>query len=205
MSAARPTRAGLRRLAAALAITALVAAGCGGDDDDASTPADEPAPAGDVAAEEDTSTDIEGLVIKEDLDAGHARGELPYSSLTPVGGNHNPFWQKCGHYTVEIPAERAVHSLEHGAVWIAYAPETDVTGLETLVASDEHLLMSPVERLDVPLMISAWGAQVAVDGPDDPRIATFIETYIRQGPEAAPCVGGGVGEPPTDIGPGLDA
>lgn len=198
-----------RRAFAAFAIAVLVAAGCGGDDDDAQGQVD-PTPMEqrsdeDVAADEVASGDIEGLVITDDLDAGHSRGELPYSSLTPVGGNHNPFWQKCGHYTVEVPAERAVHSLEHGAVWIAYSPGTDVSGLEPLVAADEHLLMSPVDGLDVPLMISAWGAQVAVDGPDDPRIAAFIDTYIRNGPEAAPCVGGGVGEPPTDIGPGLDA
>ena len=106
---------------------------------------------------------------------------------------------------VEVLVERVVYSFEYGAVWIVYLLGTDVSGLEPLVAADEHLLMSPVDGLDVPLMISAWGAQVAVDGPDDPRIAAFIDTYIRNGPEAAPCVGGGVGEPPTDIGPGLDA
>lgn len=181
-----------RRVAAVCVAAVLVAAGCGGDDDDASS--------SDTAA-----ADIEGLVVKEDLDAGHVRGELPYSSLTPMGGNHNPFWQKCGHYTVEIPAERAVHSMEHGAVWIAYRPGTDVSTLEPVVAADEHLLMSPVDGLEVAVMVSAWGAQVAVDGADDPRIAAFIEAHVRKGPEAAPCVGGGVGEPPTDIGPGLDA
>lgn len=200
----------IRRALATLTVVALAAAGCGGDDDDVVQDQVDPTPMEersdeDVADDEVTSGDIEGLVLQEDLEAGHSRGELPYSSLTPVGGNHNPFWQKCGHYTVEIPAERAVHSLEHGAVWIAYQPGTDVSALEPLVAADEHLLMSVVDGLDVPLMISAWGAQVAVDGPGDPRIATFIETYIRNGPEAAPCVGGGVGEPPTDIGPGLDA
>ena len=77
-----------RRAFAALAIAALVAAGCGGDDDDAQGQVD-PTPMEqrsdeDVAADEVASGDIEGLVITDDLDAGHSRGELPYSSLTPI-------------------------------------------------------------------------------------------------------------------------
>ncbi|MEM7288442.1 MAG: DUF3105 domain-containing protein [Actinomycetota bacterium] len=197
-----------RRRAAALAVALLVAAGCGGDDDDA-TSADAGAEVGtedaDVEADEVDAAEIDGLVLSEGLSAGHARGELEYPSLTPVGGDHNPFWQKCGQYTVEIPAERAVHSLEHGAVWIAHQPGVDVSSLEAVVAGDQWMLMSPIEGLGSPLVVSAWGAQITADDADDPRIAAFIDAYIRRGPEAAPCVRGGVGEPPTDIGPGLDA
>ena len=188
-----------RRLFAALAVVILVASGCGGDDDDAAGTDTSGADAGEVR-----SVSIEGLVVTGELSAGHQEGELDYESLTPVGGDHNPLWQKCGHYTVEIPAERAVHSLEHGAVWIAHQPGTDVSGLEPVVAGDQWLLMSPVAGLETAIVVSAWGAQVAVDGPDDPRIGAFIDRFLRQGPEDAPCVRGGVGEPPSDPGPGLD-
>lgn len=193
-----------RRILAAVALVAVVAAGCG-DDDDAGgpvpmeesdrtpAPAAEPLPAG-----------IDGLQTFGDLTAGHERGDLEYPTNPPVGGDHSPFWQACGVYTVEIYEERAVHSLEHGAVWIAHEPGLDVAALESLVAADAHLLMSPVDGLPAPIVVSAWGAQVAVDGVDDPRIEAFVAQYVRQGPENAPCVGGGVGVPPTDIGPDLD-
>ena len=192
----------MRRLVAAAAVLTLVAAGCGGDDDEATPMAERDQT--EVAADEVRSVGIDGLVVTGELTAGHSEGELEYDSLTPVGGDHNPLWQKCGYYTVEIPTERAVHALEHGAVWIAYQPDVDVAALEPLVAADEWLLMSPVPGIESPLVLSAWGAQVAVDGPDDPRVQAFIDSYIRRGPENAPCVGGGVGEPPTDPGPSLD-
>jgi hypothetical protein len=181
-----PTTVTLRFLAG-LAVAVFVAAGCGGDD-----AAVEPEP------------DIDGLVTYGDLSAEHETGELTYDTVPPVGGDHNPFWQACGYYTVPVYLERAVHSMEHGAVWIAYTPGTEVSTLVPTVQGDDHLLMSPVDGLDAPLVLSAWGAQVSVDGPDDPRITAFIDQFVRQGPESAPCVGGGVGVPPEDIGPGLD-
>ena len=33
-------------------------------------------------------------------------------------GEHNPVWQNCGFYNKPVRDESAVHSLEHGAVWI---------------------------------------------------------------------------------------
>jgi hypothetical protein len=197
----------MRRLVAVLVTTALVLAACGGDDDDDAaadpTPMEEsdrtPAPAADPGP-----AGIEGLQTFGDLSAGHERGDLDYPTNPPVGGDHSPFWQACGVYAVEIYEERAVHALEHGAVWIAHTPGLDVSALEPLVSTDQHLLMSPVEGLDAPIVLSAWGAQVAVDGVDDPRIEAFVAEFVRQGPENAPCVGGGVGVPPADIGPDLD-
>ncbi len=42
--------------------------------------------------------------------------------VPPVGGEHNPTWQTCGIYDQPINNENAVHSMEHGAVWITYRP-----------------------------------------------------------------------------------
>ncbi len=198
----------MKRLLVALTALALVAAACGGDDDAEST--DEPVPmeerdaddiAEDAPAEGD---DIEGLMLYPDQSAGHEGGDLDYPQNPPVGGDHSPLWQKCGAYTVEVPEERVVHSMEHGAVWLAYEPGLDVSSLELTVTADEHLLMSPVQGLAAPIVLAAWGAQLEVDGPDDPRIDAFIARFVRQGPEGAPCVGGGVGQPPDDPGPALD-
>ena len=40
-----------------------------------------------------------------------------------MGGDHFARWLACDVYDEEVPAELAVHSLEHGAVWVTYDPE----------------------------------------------------------------------------------
>jgi hypothetical protein len=46
------------------------------------------------------------------------QGEIP-----PAGGTHNDRWQNCGLYDAPVPWENAVHSLEHGTIWISYRPD----------------------------------------------------------------------------------
>ena len=63
--------------------------------------------------------------------------------------NHNPVWQNCQYYDTAVPNERAVHSLEHGAVWITYAPETsqaDRDVLKALADTGDHIIVSRVRR-----------------------------------------------------------
>src|SRR3954464_246514 len=52
----------------------------------------------------------------------HKEGPLTYKLNPPVGGDHNEAWQNCmgDIYDAPIANEHAVHSLEHGAVWITY-------------------------------------------------------------------------------------
>src|SRR5215217_4832137 len=50
-------------------------------------------------------------------------GEVDYAQTPPVGGAHKPVWPNCGFYDEPIRDENAVHSLEHGAVWITYSPD----------------------------------------------------------------------------------
>jgi hypothetical protein len=79
-----------------------------------------------------------------------------------------------------------VHSLEHGAVWVTYDPER-VTGgdLDALrdAMPNSYMILSPFEGLEAPVVASAWGVQVALDGVDDPRLREFIIKY-RQSPNA---------------------
>jgi hypothetical protein len=56
----------------------------------------------------------------------HVTTPVTYTESPPVGGPHDPEWADCTGtvYTVDIRHENALHSLEHGAVWIAYNPDT---------------------------------------------------------------------------------
>ncbi len=126
----------------------------------------------------------------------HVEGRVDYEESPPVGGEHNPAWLNCGVYDEPVPDEHAVHSLEHGTVWITYDPDLpdgEVAKLEDLTP-DTFGLLSPYKG-DMPgkIVLSAWNHQLSVDSADDPRIEGFIREY-RQGPQTpepgAACTGG---------------
>ena len=114
-------------------------------------------------------------------------------------------WLNCGIYDQPVPDVNAVHSLEHGAVWITYAPSlaaTDVHALGALVASkydgaQRYVILSPYPGLPAPAVATAWGHQLSLQSPSDPRIGQFID-YFREGPqdlEPGAACSGGVGSP----------
>ena len=112
--------------------------------------------------------------------ANHKSGVLTYPVSPPVGGAHNPVWQNCmgDVYTAPIAKENAVHSLEHGAVWITYKPGLDQADIDTLkskVEGKDYLFMSPYTGLDKNISLQGWGFQLKVDSAADPRIDEFIK------------------------------
>lgn len=120
--------------------------------------------------------------------------------LPPVGGVHHDAWQTCGIYTEPIRPENAVHSIEHGAVWITYQPDlpaAQIEQLQALVRNEPYLLLSPYPGQRSPIALTAWAVQLEVDSAIDERIETFIRRY-RLGP-STPERGGacrdGVGNP----------
>ena len=130
----------------------------------------------------------------------HTEGEVDYAQSPPVGGEHNPVWQNCGFYKEPVTDELAVHSLEHGAVWITYQPDLpqdEVEMLRDLAQSNSYVLVSPYPDQDSPMIASAWGKQLSLESAEDSDLEWFIKTY-SQGAEApepeAPCTGG-VGQP----------
>jgi len=130
----------------------------------------------------------------------HVEGSVDYAQTPPVGGDHSPQWQNCGFYSSRIRNENAVHSMEHGAVWITYKQDIqqDQTHrIRQLAAGQTHVLASSYPDLPAAVVVSAWGRQLRLDSADDPRLEQFIR-YFKQGPTTpepgAPC-SGGVGSP----------
>ncbi len=126
----------------------------------------------------------------------HTEGEVDYAQSPPVGGEHNPIWQNCGFYDEPVGNEYAVHSLEHGAVWITYGPDLpqgEVERLRDLAQSEDYVLVSLYPDLDSPVVASAWGKQLSLKSAEDPDLERFIRAYVQgsQTPErGAPCSGG---------------
>lgn len=139
---------------------------------------------------------IEGAVEYEDLTRDHVSGTVAYEQSPPVGGDHNPAWANCNYYDTIIPDENAVHSLEHGAVWITHdesLSEDDLRTLEDLAGENPYLMVSPYPGQDSPVVLSAWGVQLSLDSLDDERLPVFLTKYLQgeQTPEpGAACSNG---------------
>jgi hypothetical protein len=143
---------------------------------------------------------IEGLETFEGLTQNHVAGPVDYPQNPPVGGDHAAAWQNCGFYPDPVGDENAVHSLEHGAVWITHDPDlpaADVETLRGLADANNYVLVSPKDGLPSPVVASAWGLQVQLDGVDDDRLPVFLQAYVRgpQTPEPGAACTSGVGTP----------
>lgn len=129
----------------------------------------------------------------------HVRGAVTYDQRPPVGGRHAPMWQNCGFYAAPIPDQQGVHSLEHGAVWVTYQPDLSDSALSKLreLARERHVLVTPYEGLDRPVVASSWGRQLRLRSVDDARLERFVSAFrlSSRAPESGgPCTGG-VGTP----------
>lgn len=144
----------------------------------------------------EASTPPPGVQTFANLARNHVNGPVQYPQNPPVGGNHNPVWLNCGIYSSPVPNENAVHSMEHGAVWITYQPNlpaNEVSALQKLVGKNTYVILSPYPGLPAPVVASAWGVQAKYANASDPNLARFMN-YYRQGPQTpeqgAACDGG---------------
>lgn len=146
------------------------------------------------------SADLSSVQQFSDLSRDHVIQNVTYPQTPPVGGPHNAIWQNCGIYDKPVQNEHAVHSLEHGAVWITYQPDLpadQVEKLRSLIQGHSYALLSPYPNLPSKIVISAWGLQLKVDSAADPRLPAFIAKYEQgsQTPEPGALCRGGVGDP----------
>jgi len=117
----------------------------------------------------------------------HVAGKIEHKEKPPLGGAHNVAWQNCGIYDAPIHNEHAVHSLEHGAVWITFRPDLPADEVQVLrgLAADDYMLLSPYPGLDAPVVASAWNHQIRLNGARDPGLNAFIAKY-KNNPETTP-------------------
>lgn len=138
---------------------------------------------------------IDGLKEYTVSSANHTQNPVTYPQHPGIGGDHFPVWQNCGIYREPVQETAAVHSMEHGAVWISYNGISDTARdtLESKFKQSTYMLLTPFKDQGSPIVLSAWGAQLSVDSPDDPRIDSFVKKY-RLGPQTpepgAACTGG---------------
>ncbi|WP_051815553.1 DUF3105 domain-containing protein, partial [Glycomyces tenuis] len=100
-----------------------------------------------------TAEDLEHpwVVQQDHVDASaNWDGTLPsYQTTPPAGGNHLSIWQTCTGtvYDGPIVDANAVHSMEHGAVWLTYDPElvdeAQIASLAEKIEGRDYSLMSP--------------------------------------------------------------
>ena len=155
-----------------------------------------------VEAVDPITGSIDGVQVYEDISQAHADGDVEYDVRPPVGGMHAAKWVPCGFYDSVVVEEEAVHSLEHGAVWVTYdagvLEADDVSALANLAAATfeesspgaAYVLVSPYPDMPSPIVASAWGRQLLLDTVDDPRLALFL-LHFASGPQTpepgAPC------------------
>lgn len=156
-----------------------------------------------AAAEELRKKPVDGEQTwdAKNLGRNHVETPVKYEMNPPVGGDHHPRWMNCNGdvYKNPLPEVNAVHSLEHGAVWVTYsekAAKGDVDKLADTVGKTPYTLMSPVKEQAGAIMLSAWGKQLTVEKADDPRVAQFFTKYVQgpQTPEPGAACTNGLGE-----------
>jgi hypothetical protein len=143
---------------------------------------------------------IDAVKVFDYKGATHLAEDITYKEIPAVGGDHFAAWQNCGFYDVPVRNEHAVHSMEHGAVWLTYRPglpADQVAELAGYVQRSPYVLVSPVAGQTDDVVATAWNRQLVMDGAGDDRIALFVSEFASgpQTPEpGAPCWSG-VGTP----------
>jgi len=147
---------------------------------------------------------LTGVQTFADLSHDHPQQDLTYPQTPPVGGPHWPpqtedgyGWQQCAVYPEPVVDEFAVHSLEHGAVWLTYTPGADPEAVRALAGlaaiNPDYVLVSPVPGQPAPFMATTWGLQLSVQDATDARLREFTSTYAgggQGGEKGADCAHG---------------
>jgi len=158
-----------------------------------------------TAENPDPSAQIEGVEVIEYTGGQHVAPttQVAYTHNPPFGGAHDAVWAACNGVVYDQPvrSENLVHSLEHGAVWIAYDPgQVSGAALESLQAKvdgQNYMVMSPYPGLGTAVSLQSWGHQLTLTDPADVRVDQFVAA-LRLNRNAHPEPGASCEE----VGPG---
>jgi hypothetical protein len=114
----------------------------------------------------------------------------------PAGGPHFPQWLNAGIYAEPVPDGLAVHSLEHGMVWITYSPDIlsgeQVERLERIARDfSADVLLSPRPENAMAVAAVSWGRILRLDEVAEDELRDFIRVNRNRSPEPG-VRGGGV-------------
>jgi hypothetical protein len=137
--------------------------------------------------------------------------ELAHVTNPPCVGPHYQRWAAFKVYDEAIPRGFWVHSLEHGAVVIAYSCddcEDEVEAAKALMdelpvdplcsgAVERRVVLTPDPRLDTRWAASAWGFTLTSDCFESEVFRAFATAHYAVGPEDF-CTAG------LDVGPSAD-
>lgn len=106
----------------------------------------------------------------------------------PAGGPHFLTPLKSGKYSDPVQDGNAIHSLEHGLVWITYNPDLvspdDVKKLENIQgANSRDVILSPRPENRIAIGVVSWGRLLRLDKPDEKAINDFIKVNRDRSPE----------------------
>lgn len=123
-------------------------------------------------------------------------GEKPaYNSNPPTSGAHYGKTEEWGISDRPLVVERLVHNLEHGGIVIYYKCDVQIdTSCEELIAKlkdisqrlmkkDKKVVLTPNEKIDSKIAITAWGWFDKMEEVDEERIRKFFSDHINRGPE----------------------
>jgi hypothetical protein len=127
----------------------------------------------------DVTEHTDEYFTKADFVGQHTPDPVLYEQVPPVGGPHGRMPQACGFYSEFVHNENAVHSMEHGAVWITYDPALSGKDLDKLreLATQPYVLVSPYPGLPDKIVVSSWGHQMKLGSVDVKKINAFRSKY----------------------------
>jgi hypothetical protein len=118
----------------------------------------------------------------------HRPAPIDYPDLPPAGGDHDACWIRFGVHATELPDERWVHNLEHGAVVFLHNCEDGCDAerkeLEAMAESRPFAVVLPYAELPTRFGVVAWEHRLLSDCLDQEAFAAFYTDHVNQAPES---------------------
>jgi hypothetical protein len=126
--------------------------------------------------------------------------DIEYAFVPPAGGPHYSVWANFVAYDTPVPWGFLVHSLEHGAVVLAYDPDiveaatvraafldiADAHGIDPVCRDESwpnRIIVVPDPELEWPIAVRAWEHVYDATCLDRASIEAFIAANYAHAPE----------------------